>query len=235
MLAKLLCKPNSDRFALHDFKELVLTEPPISVLQDRKAEKRDSSLACLPAHYGVFDLETKYSAQEVGGWHQAHQMGISVAVVYDSLLDDFVSYLEHETDRLVEHLLQLDLVVGFNNRRFDNSVLGGYTNRNLNNMVVLDLLEVVHERLGYRLSLDRLAQCTLGSKKTADGLQALKWYKQGAIEKICRYCQKDVAITRDLMLHGLEHGFFLFKNKAGKLVRLPVDLKTAICRLRQEK
>jgi len=35
-----------------------------------------------------------------------------------------------------------------------------------------------------------------------------------------------VAITRDLLLHGLEHGFFLFQNKGGKVVRLLIDLET---------
>lgn len=187
-----------------------------------------SSLTSLPAHYGVFDLETKYSAQQVGGWHRADKMGISVAVVYDSLLDEYVVYLENETDRLVEHLLQLDLIVGFNNRRFDNSVLSAYTNKDLNKSATLDLLEVVHQRLGYRLSLDRLAQTTLGCEKSADGLQALEWYRQGEIEKIVQYCKKDVAITRDLMLYGLKHGFFLFRNKADKVVRLPINLQDVI-------
>ncbi len=228
VLIKLLRNPMADRFALQDFKEIITDDQQTSKQNVTSRIKKVTGLAALPSHYGVFDLETKYSAQEVGGWHQAHKMGISVAVVYDSLLDDFVVYLEDDVERLLDHLFRLELVVGFNNRRFDNSVLAGYTTRNLNEMVILDLLEVVHSRLGYRLSLDRLAQCTLGSKKTADGLQALKWYKQGEIEKICHYCKQDVAITRDLMLHGLENGYFLFQNKAGKIVRLPVDLGSVI-------
>ncbi len=34
--------------------------------------------------YGVLDLETRRSAQEVGGWNLAHDMGVSCVVVYDS-------------------------------------------------------------------------------------------------------------------------------------------------------
>ena len=227
-LVNLLRNPGCDRFALQGFKKLAVSG---QILTGQKVPERSQTgfpLTSLPAHYGVFDLETKYSAGEVGGWHQAHKMGISVAVIYDSLLNDYVTYLEHEVEQLIEHLLQLDLVVGFNNRRFDNRVLAGYTNKNLSKMAILDLLEVVKNRLGYRLSLDRLARYTLGTQKTADGLQALEWYKQGKIEEISRYCKKDVAITRDLLLHGLEHGFFLFQNKAGKVVRLPIDLETEI-------
>ncbi|MBU0944441.1 MAG: DEAD/DEAH box helicase [Proteobacteria bacterium] len=231
VLAKLLRAPGEERFVGQGFKEIL----------PRDTEEAEQNMTCpgrtpelfatsadilslLPPHFGVFDLETKYSAEEVGGWHNAHKMGISVAVVYDSKLDDFVTYLEEETDRLLDHLNRLELVIGFNNRRFDNRVLAGYTSLDLSEMPLLDLLEVVQQRLGYRLSLDRLAQHTLGTKKSADGLQALKWYREGEIEKICRYCRKDVAITRDLLFHGLEYGYFLFQNKAGKVVRLPVDL-----------
>lgn len=231
VLIKMLRKPMGARFALNNFKEIITGDQQKSEQKGTSRTnriKKGTGLAALPIHYGVFDLETKYSAQEVGGWHQAHKMGISVAVVYDSLLADFVTYLEGDVDRLLDHLFRLELVVGFNNRRFDNSVLAGYTNRNLNKMVILDILEVIKSRLGYRLSLNKLAQCTLGSKKSADGLQALKWYKEGEIEKIRHYCKKDVAITRDLMFFGLENGYFLFQNKAGKTVRLPVDLGSVI-------
>jgi DEAD/DEAH box helicase domain-containing protein len=227
-LVNLLRNPGSDRFAVQGFKKVALADQALTGQKVQGIHHTSSPLTSLPAHYGVFDLETKYSALEVGGWHQADKMGISVAVIYDSLLNDYVTYLEDEVEQLIEHLLQLDLVVGFNNRRFDNHVLAGYTNKNLSKMAILDLLEVVKNRLGYRLSLDRLARHTLGTKKTADGLQALEWYKQGEIEKISRYCKKDVAITRDLLLHGLEHGFLLFQNKAGKVVRLPIDLETEI-------
>jgi DEAD/DEAH box helicase domain-containing protein len=187
-------------------------------------------LDALPAHYGVFDLETIRSAEEVGGWQRAEKMGISVAVVYDSQLDGYVTYLENEIDRLVEHLAGLDLVVGFNNKRFDNQVIAGYSTVRLDALPTIDLLEEVSNHLGYRLSLDRLAEHTLGAKKSADGLQALKWYKEGKIREIIAYCRQDVEITRNLFLHGLEHGHFLFKNKAGNLVRLPLALDRSIRR-----
>ena len=59
-----------------------------------------AGLEALPEHYCVFDLETKQSAEEVGGWGNAAHMGVSAAVVYDSLLDGFVTYFEDEVDRL---------------------------------------------------------------------------------------------------------------------------------------
>ena len=192
------------------------------------AQAQVDGLGCLPPRYGVFDLETQRSADEVGGWNRAERMGVSVGVVYDSAMDCCVTYLEHEIPAMVNHLLQLDLVVGFNNKRFDNRVISGYSTADLGAIPTIDLLEEVSNHLGYRLSLDRLAEHTLGEKKTSNGLQALAWYKEGRIDKIQKYCKKDVELTRDLLLHGLEKGYLLFANKAGKLVRLPLQLGKAI-------
>ncbi|MBE9520448.1 MAG: DEAD/DEAH box helicase, partial [Proteobacteria bacterium] len=176
-----------------------------------------------PERYGVFDVETKRSAAEVGGWHRSERMGISVAVLYDAASDTYKTYLEKDIPEMVKDLQELDLVIGFNNKRFDNQVLSAYTIFNLASLPTLDIMEKVYERLGYRLSLDRLAEHTLGVKKTADGLQALKWYKEGKIQQIADYCRHDVKITRDLYLYGLKNRYLLFKNKAGSIVRLPVD------------
>jgi len=170
----------------------------------------------------IFDVETQRSAQEVGGWHRADLMGISCAVLYDSTQDLYFEYLDKQVNELVEHLKNCDLVVGFNVKRFDFRVLGGYSDFNFGSLPTLDILEEIHNRLGYRLSLDHLAKVTLGKEKTADGLQALQWWKQGRIRDIIDYCKKDVEITRDLFLYGQKNGYLLFMNKAKKTVRVPV-------------
>ncbi|MBM9602875.1 DEAD/DEAH box helicase [Desulfopila inferna] len=217
--------------------------PPMAVVNRESPQTKDyiprpapggeiayyqNGLEALPEHYGVFDLETKFSADEVGGWHRAEKMGISVGVVYDSVLDGCVTYLEHETAQLVAHLQSLDLVVGFNNKQFDNRVLASYTTVDLTGLPTLDLLEEVKNHLGYRLSLNGIAEHTLSIKKSGDGLMALQWYREKNFEMLSKYCKKDVEITRDLLIFGLENGFFLFRNKAGKTVRLPLSLAKTI-------
>ena len=182
----------------------------------------------LPENYGVFDVETQLSAQEVGGWHRADKMRISVAVLYLAAEDRFMHFTEDAVAEMIDLLFGLDLVVGFNNKRFDNKVLSAYTRRSLSALPSLDILEEISSQLGYRLSLDRLAEQTLGAKKTSDGLQALRWFKQGKIDEISRYCTEDVRITRDLFLHGLNEHHLLFCNKAGKVVRLPVHFDRTI-------
>ncbi|MFA5903258.1 MAG: DEAD/DEAH box helicase [Desulfobacula sp.] len=173
--------------------------------------------------YGVLDIETRRSAEEVGGWNKAEKMGVSCAVLYDSKTDSFREYFQEDIERLCSDLKLFDLIVGFNIIRFDYKVLSGLSNFDFSSLPTLDILIKIHDRLGYRLSLDALATETLGCGKTADGLMALEWWKQGEIEKIVAYCRQDVRVTRDLYLFGKQNRFLLFKNKAGHGVRVPVD------------
>ena len=173
-------------------------------------------------HYGVFDIETQRSAQEVGGWHRADLMRISCAVVYDSQTDEYHTYTEPQVAEMIDALGQFELVIGFNIKRFDYNVLSGYSDQDFGRLPTLDLLEEIHKRLGYRLSLDHLARVTLGRQKTADGLQALRWWKQGRIDEIIAYCRQDVKITKDLFEYGQANKYLLFNNKAGSTVRVPV-------------
>ena len=173
-------------------------------------------------YYGVMDLETRRSAKEVGGWHRADLMGVSCAVLYDSVKDVYIEYLENRVHELIKDLERFDLVVGFNIKRFDYRVLKGYSDYDFRKLPTLDMLEEIYNHLGYRLSLDHLAKNTLGSKKTADGLCALRWWKEGKIDKIIDYCKDDVMITKNLFIYGKKHGYLLFNNKANKTVRVPV-------------
>ncbi|MDH3349230.1 MAG: DEAD/DEAH box helicase, partial [Desulfobulbaceae bacterium] len=107
------------------------------------SKTKDKAIFELPVKYGVLDLETQLSAQEVGGWHRADKMKISVAVLYDNEKKAYINYGERDVPSLVQRLGELDLVVGFNNKRFDNLVLSAYTDRDLNLLPNLDLLEEV--------------------------------------------------------------------------------------------
>ncbi len=175
----------------------------------------------------VLDVETRRSADEVGGWHQAGRMGVSVAVLYDAGVRDGDGFFAYEQERLSELFARLrnaDLVVGFNILRFDYEVLQPFAPYSLHELPTLDLLREVKNRLGYRLSLDNLAQTTLNAPKSADGLQALTWWKQGDTASLTTYCRKDVELTRDLFRFALEHGYLLFRNKAGNPVRVPLRI-----------
>lgn len=178
-----------------------------------------------PEHYLVFDVETRRSAAEVGGWNRADRMGVSIAVAYDSRADDFFSYTQEALPELFARMRAARLVVGFNSFRFDYAVLSAFAPFDLRALPGLDLLRRVQDSLKYRVSLDNLGQATLDESKSADGLQALRWWQEGRLDDIAAYCRKDVDLTRRLYLFGLEHGWLLFTNKAGQRVRVPVDFR----------
>lgn len=186
-----------------------------------------------PERFVVFDVETRLSASEVGGWGKADKMGVSIAVAYDSADDAFHAYQQDELDGLFERMCAANLVVGFNCLRFDYAVLWPFAanypkmanRKNLRFLPSLDLLERIHRSLGCRVSLDNLGRATLDAPKSANGLQALAWWKEGRLDEIEKYCRKDVELTRDLYLRGLKDGFLLFTNKAGQKARVPVDFR----------
>ncbi len=160
-----------------------------------------------------FDLETQKLAQEVGGWNNCHLMRISVAVIYDSIEKKFFTFTEDNINEMVNRFKEADLIVGFNVKGFDYKVLGAYTNINLFDLPTFDILEDVYKRLGFRLGLDNLAKETLNHGKSADGLKAVEWFRQGDMESIIKYCTQDVAATRDLFYHGLEKGHLMYRSK----------------------
>ncbi len=170
----------------------------------------------------IFDLETQHSAKEVGGWHRADRMRVSCAVLYDLKENGFFEFMEDQVPELIDHLERADLVVGFNIKRFDYRVLSRYSDLDFRRLATLDILEDVKNHLGFRLSLDHLAQATLSVKKYADGLQALEWWRQGRVKEILTYCRSDVEITRDIYLFGRKKGYLLFNSRQGTL-RIPVD------------
>jgi len=174
-------------------------------------------------HVVVFDLETMRSAAEVGGWNKAHLMGMSVGIVWDSRGDEFTSYFEQDVDALIEHLQAADLVIGFNIIGFDYSVLRGYSKFDFRQLNTLDILREIHTHLNYRVSLDSLAKATLDTPKSADGLQALQWFKEGRLDLIEKYCRQDVDVTRKLFYYGLENRYLLFDRKNQGRMRVPLN------------
>ncbi len=179
--------------------------------------------AAAPERFLVLDLETQRSADEVGGWQHASRMGLALAVVFDAERDAYRTYYEADVERLLLDLALADRVVGFNVDRFDLAVLSGYTDRDLRRIRTLDLLAEVHRTLGFRLSLGHLSEANLGESKAGDGLQSLRWWKEGRIDLIERYCRKDVEMTLRLYRLGRERGYLVYRDREGRAMRVRVS------------
>jgi DEAD/DEAH box helicase domain-containing protein len=219
-----------DKRAARQVLELLLAREALPAGEEPEATPPPRPLAVPPpprppAPDLVFvDLETQRAALEVGGWHNAHLMRVALAVVYESREERFATYREAQVEELLRRLRAADLVVGFNVRRFDYRVLQGYTDFDFTRLPTFDLLDEIHGRLGFRLALGHLGEETLGRPKSADGLQSLRWWKEGRVAEIESYCRDDVALLRDLFQHAERHGHLLFRTKLGERVRLPVHI-----------
>jgi DEAD/DEAH box helicase domain-containing protein len=173
----------------------------------------------------VFDLETQKSAEEVGGWQNLAAMKMALSVTFNDVTGQFRTYHEKDVTELLLDLLTADRVVGYNIDRFDLGVLRGYTDRDLSRIRTLDMLADIYAKLGFRMRLADVGEATLGVGKSADGLQSLQWWKEGKVELIEQYCRRDVELTRDVYLFGRNNGYILYRDRAGRQVRLPVDWK----------
>ncbi len=170
-----------------------------------------------------FDLETQKSAEEVGGWDKISRMGMSVGVTFNTGRGEYRIYGEKQVDELIRELQRADLVVGFNNLRFDYEVLHGYTALDLRQLPTLDMLVDLQNRLQHRLSLDSIATATFGVEKTAEGMQAIQWFREGRLMDIAEYCCYDVKITRLVHEYGAQNRRLLYHNRFGKKLSVPVS------------
>lgn len=171
----------------------------------------------------VFDLETQRSFDDVGGRSQLHRLGVSVGVAYRYDRDEFVVVTEDTIHQLIDLLRGAELVVGYNIIGFDYQVLRGYTDADLAALPTLDLMANLEHRLGFRPKLESVAVPTLGGGKSADGLQALEWWRRGEIDKIAEYCTEDVRVTRDLFEFGKRNRCVMVSRFGGKPRSVEVD------------
>jgi DEAD/DEAH box helicase domain-containing protein len=71
--------------------------------------------------------------------------------------------------------------------------------------------------------LDSIATSTLGVEKTAEGLQAIRWYKEGRLPEIAEYCCYDVKITKLVHEFGGEKRQLFYKNRFGSTLTVNVN------------
>jgi DEAD/DEAH box helicase domain-containing protein len=172
-----------------------------------------------------FDLESQKLFNEVGG-RDASRLLLACGVTWSTERNDFAVYWEKDAAALVAELKAADRVIGFNILHFDYEVLRPYAPTvNFRSFRSVDLLQDIQRALSFRLSLDSVARATLGTTKTADGLQSVQWFREGELEKVAEYCKSDVDITRRVHEFGRDHGFVYYHSKLGSKLKIPVNWK----------
>lgn len=165
--------------------------------------------------YVVFDLETQNTFSDVGSNDPA-DLSISVGCVYDSGTDTYTLALEHELNLLWPIIESADALVGYNSDHFDIPLLNKYYPGDLYTIPSIDILSSIRDAIGKRLKLDSIAQATLGTKKSGHGLQAIRWWRDGDIASLKKYCKQDVKITKDVFEFAREHKKLMYKDGSAK-------------------
>jgi DEAD/DEAH box helicase domain-containing protein len=166
-----------------------------------------------------YDVETQLSADEVGGWNNVHFMRVSVAVSWSST-EGFLRWNESAIPSFIEYLSRFERIISFNGDGFDSKVLSYYGTISLLTIKSFDVLADLKGKLNHRLSLESLARGSLGAGKSADGSLALQWWKEGKIDLIAEYCQRDVQVLVDIVEFGRDNGFVLFEDKHGEVKKV---------------
>lgn len=174
--------------------------------------------------YIIFDLETQNIFQDVGSSDPA-DLDISVGTFYDSETGIYTTVTIDELSTVWPILEKADALVGYNSNHFDIPLLNKYYPGDLTHIKSIDILEDIRKSLGRRLRLDSVAEATVGAKKSGHGLQAVRWWREGKIDEIKKYCEQDVKITKKVFDYALKHGHVKFKDGSKKR-EVPLDISS---------
>lgn len=178
----------------------------------------------------IFDIETKKTFEAVGGYYP-EKLGISFIGAIErngfpeegSVDEKEHQLFETEIDKLWPLFESADVIIGYNSDGFDLPALMPLYSGDVTKFPSLDLMFRIKNSLGRRISLNAIAQQTLGTQKTGDGLDAIKYYQEEDWENLAKYCMKDVEITRDIYDFGRQKGYVSFLNKWNNPVKIDVD------------
>jgi DEAD/DEAH box helicase domain-containing protein len=174
----------------------------------------------------VFDIETQNLFEDVGGRGNIAALKVSCAVSWSSVRNDFNVYWEKDVPALITELKSADRVVGFNIKSFDYEVLHPYApEERLQFLPTLDILADLFQALSFRVSLDSVARATLGETKSASGLQAVQWWREGKLDLLSEYCKVDVDVTRRVYDFGCENGYVFYFTRLGSKQAVKVNWK----------
>jgi len=159
----------------------------------------------------VFDIETSNIFQEVGS-NDPVDLSISVVGIYEYENDKYSTFLVEEFNKLWPIIENTDMFITFNGDHFDIPLLNKYYSGDLFKIKSLDILKEMQKVAGRRMKLDQIAEGTLGTNKSGHGLDAIKWWRDGEVEKVKKYCLDDVRITKDVYEYALKNNKLIFKE-----------------------
>ena len=171
----------------------------------------------------VFDIETKNIFTDVGSNNPA-DLDISIVSLYDYETNKYYSFLQDDFEKMWPFFKNAEILITFNGDHFDIPLLQKYCSFDLKNIQHLDIFAEVQKITGKKIGLDNIATTTLKIAKSANGLDAVAWWNSGEIEKIKKYCEQDVKVTKDIYEFAKKNNFLKYKDlKTKKIVEVQLN------------
>lgn len=172
----------------------------------------------------VFDIETQNTFADVN--NDFSKLKISCVSIYRYETDSYQSFEEHELAKLWPIIEKADRLIGFNSEHFDLPVMNNYYLGDLSKFPHLDLMNEVKKNVGFRLKLNDIARATLDNvEKSAEGLQAIRWWNEGKIDEIKKYCEQDVKVTKEIYDFGRKNKQLFYKSLTGEMLPFRVNFE----------
>ena len=175
----------------------------------------------------VYDIETLKLADQVGGWGNKFEMGISSIVIYKWPENEFIMMIGGEgrlntiRARMKELFQDVDYIIGFNNIEFDYKVLFGNKEKSPENHI--DLLKELRKVVGrfYKgLKLTEIAKRTIDMEKNLEsGIMAPQLFADGDYDRLLEYNLHDVRMTWNLFVFWALHG--CLRDAAHRVITIP--------------
>jgi DEAD/DEAH box helicase domain-containing protein len=170
------------------------------------------------SYYIVYDTEACEIADDF------KDNGVSYVAYYRSDTDKVDGYFEDKVAEFKKILQEADYVVGYNTLGYDYPVLEKYFQIDWRKLKNVDIFKLILNQHGIYLKLDNIAECTLGKNKIAHGLDAVRFYKEGKLDKLKEYCDMDVLITKQVYDYILQNGHVYYYSGTGDKIKIDVKL-----------
>ena len=171
----------------------------------------------------IFDIETKKLFEEIQGYDPA-ALGVSIVSLYKRTLDEagqevsgeMMSFWDQDIPKMWPLFTNVDRVIGFNSLHFDVPALAPMCPYDFKKIPHLDMMDLIKEKLGFRLSLRVLAAESIGHTKSDVGTNAVLYWNEHSpesLKKLKDYCEMDVIVTKEVYDFGRAHGHLKYKDK----------------------
>lgn len=193
----------------------------------------------------IYDVETKKLFEDISTNDPA-DLGISIVSVYrreinplgqevsgemKSFWTDEVKEIFGNKEFYFEHMWkwfeEADRIIGYNSLGFDNPAMNRiYTQGDFTKLKHFDVLEEIRKVFGHRVKLDSVAKETIGAGKSADGLDAVKWWNKRDLDSLVnlkKYCEMDVEVTTKVYDFAKKNGKLMFKDRWHEFREIEVD------------